>query len=694
MIEMLKRVQNMVYTTSDKYDVNVKMSGVNSYTDTENVTIATVEALQKVGLTEQEAMNVVMYSAGHEGAHVKFSDIGDFRAILKKAHEEGADLKLLNNMIQVAEDYRVDTTMRRERPGYWDIRTGCTDASGKMFRDAPSGDSTEDFGKALSFVTYDQDLRDFGWEGKVTFDWGMVENVAKDLMDIAEESKTSGQLIRKVYEYYGKTFKKEDDEEEEGEYETRKANQEASKTGRSGGKRKKADDVNDTTGSSGCSVEVDASSDSGEDGESGEDDPGEGHSKSVERDKDVEAKDGVGDGFDGYAPDPEDVSKDTGDGDASFEEMIKKMEEALAGKKSAIDDLVGSEAGKDLDKLKKESFYKAEGLKKHTDASKDLLKDWVSSGRYKSVWSDEERKRIQDKLCTGVHAGADILYASQDLGHIKPFNPEDVSVLARHARQMGSKLAELLKEDTNDRGFVSNSGSKMIANRVWKPVHTGGADVFFKKGFTEEGGYVIDLVLDASGSQGRRVNDIRKQAFVIAEACSVAGIPCRVTQFRNSRSFTILELIRDFDDQQRSNLNCGTFYADGDNRDGLAIMLANVELQKRTEPNKIMIVLSDGSPYDVSGFHKIKAFGGMSRYAPYRDKPGSGEAVIDLCNVVRDIRKSGTALMGVYVGSGDYTLDIEKTVYGKDFAYVGNNMNNFVPIIMKYLVKHIQGFDR
>lgn len=60
----------------------------------------------------------------------------------------------------------------------------------------------------------------------------------------------------------------------------------------------------------------------------------------------------------------------------------------------------------------------------------------------------------------------------------------------------------------------------------------------------------------------------------------------------------------------------------------------------------------------------------------------------DTYKAVRDIRKDAK-LMGIYVGT-ERKIEVEKMIYGTDFAYVGTSMTNFVDLVTKYLVRVIE----
>jgi len=251
----------------------------------------------------------------------------------------------------------------------------------------------------------------------------------------------------------------------------------------------------------------------------------------------------------------------------------------------------------------------------------------------------------------------------------------------------------MLKAAQQDDGYYSDNGS-IDASKAWRPNKTGDGRVFFKPEYAEEGGYVVDLLLDASGSQHDRVEDIARQAWIIAEAVTRAGIPIRVTSFRSVGLLTSIELHRDYEDPVTENVNCLKFRSHQFNRDGVAIAAIAKGLKERPEDKKIMIVLSDGAPAARDGSGIIEGYGGMDRYEGARKVRWNGQetsAVDDVAQTVRKIRKDGIALMGIYVGDEVY-LQAEKMMYGNDFAYI-RQMDDFVPVITRYLEKQIKGLE-
>ena len=115
------------------------------------------------------------------------------------------------------------------------------------------------------------------------------------------------------------------------------------------------------------------------------------------------------------------------------------------------------------------------------------------------------------------------------------------------------------------------------------------------------------------------------------------------------------------------------------NRDGLAIRTAGYDLLQREEEKKIMIILSDGRPYDV-----IVNRPNAKNPQPYRGKV----AVTDTGMEVRRLRNLDVSVLGVFAGE-EKDLDTEKKIFGKDFAYI-RDITKFSRIVGKYLTKQLE----
>ncbi|MDE7319290.1 MAG: nitric oxide reductase activation protein, partial [Lachnospiraceae bacterium] len=140
-----------------------------------------------------------------------------------------------------------------------------------------------------------------------------------------------------------------------------------------------------------------------------------------------------------------------------------------------------------------------------------------------------------------------------------------------------------------------------------------------------------------------------------------------------------LHRFRDYDDRREMNERIFEFRASGDNRDGLAVKAACDSILERSEVHKILILLSDGKPCDISIRRP-----GLKRPADY-----TGDAAVkDTAFEVRRARALGISVFGIFAGSYEDT-PAEKRIFGKDFAYI-RDISNFSQIVGAYLRRQLE----
>ena len=194
--------------------------------------------------------------------------------------------------------------------------------------------------------------------------------------------------------------------------------------------------------------------------------------------------------------------------------------------------------------------------------------------------------------------------------------------------------------------------------------------------------FVVDVLIDASGSQRRRQEQVALQAYILSEALSNVKVPHRVMSFCTFWDYTILHRFRKYDDDRSANQNIFEYNTSSNNRDGLAIKAAGYELLNREEEHKVMIILSDGRPYDVI----------LNRPNARNPQPYQGKyAIADTAFEVRKLRNQGVCVLGVFAGE-EKDLPAEKKIFGKDFAYI-HNISAFSGIVGRYLLKQLERED-
>ena len=244
-----------------------------------------------------------------------------------------------------------------------------------------------------------------------------------------------------------------------------------------------------------------------------------------------------------------------------------------------------------------------------------------------------------------------------------------------------AELTDLLKKALirrNEREMQRKDSGMLVARDLWKIGRTEERKLFLKEENKDNSAFVVDILIDASGSQRSRQGAIAMQAFIISEAMSAARLPFRVMSFSTFWEYTVLHLFREFEDERVENRNIFEYRAMANNRDGLAIRAACESLAKRPEENKLLIVLSDGRPNNAL----------RNRPGHRNPEPYVGEyAVRDTAAEVRRARGMGISVLGIFTGEEE-DLAAERRIYGNNFAFT-RKIENFSRIVGRYLKKQL-----
>ena len=309
--------------------------------------------------------------------------------------------------------------------------------------------------------------------------------------------------------------------------------------------------------------------------------------------------------------------------------------------------------------------------------------------------TDTEEKRINHLMCRGIHGDCSLYFTEGILKNpVKRNYQYEYAVRLRNKniwlyhdkhRIVKHNIAELtdtlrksltLRAETqtvlSDRGMI-------VPSRLWRIGRSSDAKIFQRELKADAADFVVDVLIDASGSQMSRQGEVAIQAYIISEALSNVEIPHRVMSFCTFWDYTILHRFRKYDDPRTENENIFNYVTSSNNRDGLAIKTAGHSLLQRQEEKKILIVLSDGRPYDV-----IVNRPNAKNPQPYR----GNTAISDTATEVRRLRNLDVSVLGVFAG-GEKDLSTEKKIFGKDFAYI-RDIRNFSRIVGRYLKKQLE----
>ena len=306
-----------------------------------------------------------------------------------------------------------------------------------------------------------------------------------------------------------------------------------------------------------------------------------------------------------------------------------------------------------------------------------------------------EEKRLNFQLCKGIHGDCGLYFTDGILA-----NPVRRNYQLEYARKQRDKnryayydnhrvvkrniaiLSEILKKSLvlrdETQEVISDRGT-LKPQRLWRVGRSRDARLFTQTIGQEGQDFVVDVLIDASGSQRVRQEKVALQAYILMEALSQVQIPQRVMSFCTFWDHTILQRFREYDEDRSANERIFSFTTSSNNRDGLAIRAAAQGLLARQEERKILIILSDGRPYDVI----------LNRPNARNPQPYYGEyAVTDTGTEVRRLRNLGVSVLGVFAGE-EKDLEAEKKIFGKDFAYI-RDISNFSRIVGNYLMKQIE----
>ena len=371
-----------------------------------------------------------------------------------------------------------------------------------------------------------------------------------------------------------------------------------------------------------------------------------------------------------------------------YEEVLESYAEQLTNSVSGLENSAVTEE-------MEEKRQKKRSVKVVTPEMLEKAYTYVELNYGKSYLSEAEEKKINYQMCRGIHSDCSLYFTE---GILK--NPVKSNYQYEYAKRLRNKniwlyhdkhrivkhnitvLTETLRKSLvlrSETQTVLSDRGMIVPSRLWRIGRTNDAKLLQQELKGEISDFVVDVLIDASGSQMKRQGDVALQAYIISEALSNVDIPYRVMSFCTFWDYTIMHRFRRYDDPRSENDNIFNYVTSSNNRDGLAIRTAGYDLLQREEEKKIMIILSDGRPYDVI----------INRPNAKNPEPYQGKAAIaDTATEVRRLRNLDVSVLGVFAGE-EKDLATEKKIFGKDFAYI-RDIANFSKIVGRYLTKQLE----
>ena len=311
-----------------------------------------------------------------------------------------------------------------------------------------------------------------------------------------------------------------------------------------------------------------------------------------------------------------------------------------------------------------------------------------------SYMDELEQNRINRRICRGVHGDCKLYftdgiiqnYVRQNNTYVMAkrtfeMNQRFYRQNARVSRHNINELGDILKRSLqvrNEEDHYAASYGTIVPARLWKVGRSEDARLFIKETRRHNSDFVVDVLIDASGSQRSRQHMVALQGYILSAALSRAGIPHRVFGFCTFWDHTVMRRFREYDEGREADWRLMEFTSSSNNRDGLALRASADGLLDRPEENKVLIVLSDGRPNDLV----------VNRPNVRNPSVYTGEyAVKDTAAEVRRLRSQGIAVLGVFAGE-EQDLPAERRIFGKDFAYI-RDISTFAHVVGRYLKKQV-----
>ena len=298
----------------------------------------------------------------------------------------------------------------------------------------------------------------------------------------------------------------------------------------------------------------------------------------------------------------------------------------------------------------------------------------------KSIYSESETRKLEQELCRGNHLNCCLHFTKGE--SVGGLNESAFEAYRRNAeaeqrtRNRNSYNANLIKNRTAiaglreqirnsvllylERNEIRSESGTLIPGRLWRGTYLNDAKVFTRYENDNAGDLSVDILLDSSTSQKNRQEQVSAQGYIIAEALTQCGVPCRIMSFCSMTGYTVMRIFRDYNEPGK-NSAVFDFIATGCNRDGLAIRAAHKLINSASYTHRLLILLSDVRPHDIVKINSLAGAG--DEY--YEDAAGIKDTAIE----VRSAMADGISVICVFTGE-DKSVEAARLVYGQNFARI------------------------
>ena len=241
--------------------------------------------------------------------------------------------------------------------------------------------------------------------------------------------------------------------------------------------------------------------------------------------------------------------------------------------------------------------------------------------------------------------------------HVEGYDAVNVNVslsapeeIRKQGRMLRKQLEAFFREQ--EAFDLADQHSGRLNKKAIHRVSTNDFRIFEKKGNPLNVDSCVSIVWDGSGSMCGEKQKRSTMACAIIEEALKPLMPMKITNFTTEGNCVKHFQVKKFEDRD-TNRNYAYSYGtsrsfSGGNKDGYSIKVATAELMKRSEQNKILMVLSDGLPSD------------------YRSH---AQAIGDVKTAVKNARKAGIKVIAIFFGDEGFrrnTMSEYKEMYEKN----------------------------
>lgn len=252
----------------------------------------------------------------------------------------------------------------------------------------------------------------------------------------------------------------------------------------------------------------------------------------------------------------------------------------------------------------------------------------------KSLFDRRTNLIINQRICTEVHRKSKVYFTKGIQKDDKNLNQDlNKKAIERHLLKFKanknlynreitnlSKEIKLKLSQTSSFDYTIAKRGKLNPKLAYRAEITDRAKIFSKKNLTNDPSIKIDLILDASASLLDKESDVAIEAYILAKSLENNGIPNRVISFQTVGDYTILTILKDYEDLAAFD-NIFRFKSMGWNRDGL-VFRAYSEILDKYNKNNLSIALTDANPQDLKPLMGKK----FRINKPYEDQYGLDDA--------------------------------------------------------------------